>query len=169
MYIRPFANYFLEKKNYKNLNKKIIYILILILPFIDIKEILNQILLKYHLIASTYLNGYYSTKQTYMAVFYSIFFLVVILVLDSKLKKVKNYIFLKKIYIYSIFIGNVLFYYGAISGRLSSFFNIEFLLQDKILKIIKNKLIVKFFMILFLIFLYKINVVNRLENVLLER
>lgn len=165
----PIFKYFLEKKKYENLNKKIIYILIFILPFINIKEILNKILLKYNLISTTYLTGYYSAKQTYIGVFYSIFFLVVILILDIKLKKIKNYIFLKKLYLYSIFIGNILFYYGAISGRLSSFFNVEFLLQDKILKIIKNKMIIKFFMILFLIFLYKINIVNRLENVLLER
>lgn len=165
----PVFKYFFEQKNYEKIYRKIIYLLIFILPLINTKEILNKILIKYNLVKKAYLTGYYSSRKTYIGVFYSLGFLLIILFLNKKLKQTKKYEFLKSIYVYSVFITSSLFYYGDITGRLSSFFNVEFLLQDKILKIYKNKTLIKILMILFLIFLYKLNVVNRLENIILKK
>ena len=156
----PIFLYFVKNKKIE----KIIYGSILLLPMINTKEILNKILLNLKLVHPTYLIGYYSSRNSYIGVYYSILFLILLVILNKKLKKIKKYNFLKELYIYSVFISSSLFYYGDITGRLSSFFNVEFLLQDKMLKIFKNKLLIKFLMIIFLILLYKSNFTNRLEN-----
>lgn len=158
--IFPIFKYCFERKKIK----KVIYSLICIFPYVNTKEMLNKFLLKFKIIHVTYLIGYYSKRDSYLGILYSYIFLIIILILNKRLKKLKKYSFLKKIFIFSIFINSALFYYGSIAGRLSSFFNIEFLLQDKILKVLKNKIFIKICMILFLIILYKLNIVDRLER-----
>mgnify|MGYP003371783485 CR=1 FL=1 len=157
--IFPLFIYFYQKK-YIN---KIVYILIIFLPFINTKIILNNILLKMKLIDPVYLIGEYSKRQSYIGIYYSLFSLMILYFFNKKLKKIEKYNFLKRIYIFSIFISSSLFYYGDITGRLSSFFNVEFLLHDKVLKIFKNKILIKIIMVIFLILMYKINFTNRLE------
>lgn len=144
--------------------EKVIYILILITPFINIKNYLNIILMKLG-IHQVYLTGYYSEKDTNIVYYYSIIFLMVLIIFDKKLKslfKIK-YIFLKKVYIFSCLIGAILYHYGDIAGRLSSFFNVEFLLQDKLLKLFKNRLILRTILAVLLIGLYYVNFTLRLE------
>ena len=115
------------------------------------------------LIDPIYLIGEYSKRQSYVGIYYSFFFLIILCFFSKKLKKIDKYKFLKEVYIFSAFISSSLFYYGEIAGRLSSFFNIEFLLHDKILKIFKNKILIKIIMVIFLILMYKVNFTNRLE------
>ena len=97
--------------------------------------------------------------------FYSLVFLIILIIFDKKLKLLfqTKYIFLKKIYIFSCLTGAVLYHYGDIAGRLSSFFNVEFLLQDKLLNIFKNKFILRVILTLFLMGLYYVNFTLRLE------
>lgn len=157
--IFPLFIYFYKKKCIN----KLVYILIILLPFINTKIILNNILLKMKLIDPIYLIGEYSKRQSYIGVYYFFFFLIILYFFSKKLKKIDKYKFLEEVYIFSVFISSSLFYYGEIAGRLSSFFNVEFLLHDKILKIFKNKILIKIIMVIFLILMYKVNFTNRLE------
>lgn len=144
--------------------EKIIYISILLVPFINTKEHLNVLLFKLG-IHQVYLTGQYSEKSVDIVYFYSLVFLIILIIFDKKLKLLfqTKYIFLKKIYIFSCLTGAVLYHYGDIAGRLSSFFNVEFLLQDKLLNIFKNKFILRVILTLFLMGLYYVNFTLRLE------
>ncbi|STO31143.1 Uncharacterised protein [Fusobacterium necrogenes] len=165
IFFAVFFPIFLKLLN-KNLEikEKIIYIFILGFPFFNIKGYLNIILLKLG-IHQVYLTGYYSEKTTNIVYFYSLFFLIVLIIFDRKLKLLffSRYIFLKKVYIFSCLIGAILYHYGDIAGRLSSFFNVEFVLQDKLLNIFKSRFMLRIVLLLFLILLYYVNFTLKLE------
>ncbi|AVQ17671.1 EpsG family protein [Fusobacterium mortiferum] len=146
------------------IKEKVIYIFILIFPIIDFKSYFNIFLSKIG-IYQVYLTGRYSDKSTDIVYFYSIIFLVILTLFDKKLKLLfqRKYIFLKKVYIFSCLTGAILYHYGDIAGRLTSFFNVEFLLQDKLLSLFKNRLILKVILALFLIGLYYVNFTLKLE------
>ena len=144
--------------------EKFVYLTILLIPLINTKLFLNKILSALG-VPQDYLIGIFSKKNTDIVYFYSILFLFVLILFDKKLKLLfrMKYIFLKKVYIFSCLTAAILFYYGYIAGRLSSFFNVEFLLQDKLLKLFKHKLILRIILSIFLILLYYINFTLRLE------
>lgn len=158
----PVFNYFFSKKYLD----KLVLISIFILPFINTKIYLNKVLV--HILGknSIYLTGMYSTRNDYIGVYYSFLFLAIILFLNYYFKKYSKLKFLRNLFIYSVFINSSLFYYGDICGRLSSFFNVEFVIQDKFLNIFKNKILIKILMVIFLILLFKVNFMDRSEKII---
>lgn len=156
----PIFNYFFSKRYFN----KIVLISIFILPFINTKIFLDKILVHALSKNSVYLTGVYSSRNNYIGVYYSFLFLGIILLFNCYFKKSEKLNLLKNLFIYSVFINSSLFYYGDICGRLSSFFNIEFVIQDKFLEIFKNKIFIKVLMIIFLVLLFKINFINRVEK-----
>lgn len=152
----------------KKIREKGFYIFILALPLINIKKYLNIFLLKYggdFGVADVYTIGIYSERDSNITYIYSLFFLVILKIFDKKLinRFNKKYKFLKKVYIFSCFIEASLFGYGAIVGRLASFFNIEFVLQDKLLYLFKYRFFIRVFLVFLLIILYYINFTLRDE------
>lgn len=158
----PIFNYFFNKKYFT----KLILVFIFILPFINTKLFLNKVLTPLLGENSVYLTGVFSARNSYIGVYYSFFFLIVVLVLNYYFKKDSKLKLLKNLFIYSVFINSSLFQYGDICGRLSSFFNVEFVIQDKFLKIFKNKILVKILMVMFLMLLFKVNFINRTEEII---
>lgn len=158
----PIFNYFFNKKYFN----KLILVFIFILPFINTKIYFNKILVQLLGENSVYLTGMYSARNDYIGVYYSFLFLVIILLLNYYFEKYSKLKFLRNLFTYSVFINSSLFYYGDICGRLSSFFNVEFVIQDKFLKIFKNKILMKILMVLFLVLLFKVNFINRTEKII---
>lgn len=158
----PIFNYFFNKKYFD----KLIFILIFILPFINTKIFINKLLINISGINSVYLTGVYSKRDNYIGVYYSFLFLGIILIFSYYLKKFQKFKLLKNLFIYSVFISGSLFYYGDIAGRLSSFFNVEFVLHDKFINIFKNKIFIKILMVIFLLLLFKINFIDRIEKII---
>lgn len=158
----PIFNYFFNKKYFD----KLVLIFIFILPFINTKIFLDKMLVQVLSKNSVYLTGVYSNRNNYIGVYYSFLFLGIILFFNYYFKKSEKLKLLKNLFVYSVFINSSLFYYGDICGRLSSFFNVEFVIQDKFVKIFKNKVLIKVLMIIFLILLFKINFINRTEKVI---
>lgn len=156
----PIFNYFFNKKYFD----KLILVSIFILPLFNTKTFLDKIFVHVLSKNSVYLMGVYSNRNNYMGVYYSLIFLVIVLFFSYYFKKSERLKLLKNIFIYSTFISSSLFYYGDISGRLSSFFNVEFVMQDKFIDIFKNKIFIKVLMIIFLVLLFKINFINRVEK-----
>lgn len=150
--------------NNLRIKEKFIYIIILLVPLINTKLLLNEILSRLG-VPQGYLTGIFSEKNTDVVYFYSVLFLIILILFDKKLKLLfqTKYIFLKKVYIFSCLTGAFLYHYGDIAGRLCSFFNVEFLLQDKLLNIFKNRFILKLIIIVFLILLYYVNFTLRGE------
>ena len=156
----PIFNYFFSKKYFD----KLILISIFILPFINTKIFFDKILVHVLNKNSIYLTGVYSSRNDYIGVYYSFLFLGIILFFNFYFKKSEKLNLLKNLFVYSVFINSSLFYYGDICGRLSSFFNLEFVIQNKFLEIFKNKIFIKVLMIIFLVLLFKINFINRVEK-----
>lgn len=154
----PVVCSFVTKRN------KIFYLLIILIPVFyilgNLKEKLNYIFLKLG-IPSAYITGVYSEKDSNIIYIYSILLLVLLLFFNKKLKNKfqQKYIFLKEIYYFSMLVGASLYGYGDLAGRLVAFSNPEFVLQDKLLYLFKNRLLVRFLLIFLLIFLYYINFV----------
>lgn len=159
--------YLLDKKIIK---EWFLMILIYIFPFIDLKKWLNVIfinLLGNNYIIRGYVLGKSSTNETDIFVYYSLVFLIILLVFNKKIIKRDNrktYKLLKNSYLYSIFIMTLFFDYGDLRGRLSSFFNTEFVLQERIYSLIKNKLVVKIILVIYLILIYYIVFARRYEQ-----
>lgn len=158
----PIFHYIFRKKNME----KLILILTILFPFFNTRVIFNKILSFILGNNSIYLTGIYSTRSQYIGVYYSFLFLFLLIFLKNRLKINKKLDLLKSLYIYSIFVSSIFFQYGDISGRLSSFFNVEFVIQDKFIKIFKNKIFIKTMMIIFLLLLFKVNFINRTEEVI---
>lgn len=161
--------YFLEKKN----REYLIEILIFLFFFIDLKKIINiffiNILgLRENYVVKGYMIGKYSVSKTNIAVYYSVIFLLFLILFNKKIinskQEKKKYKLMKCSYIYSVFISIFFFGYGDIRGRLASIFNTEFILQEKIYTLFKNKIIIKSLLICYLIFIYFIIFSQRLEN-----
>lgn len=160
----PIFQYFYGKTRYRN----IILLVCCILPFINTKKYLNAILIPIFGSDNIYLTGMYSTRESNLAVYYLYFIFIIIYFFNRLLKKkYKNQDFLEGILVYSLFFNSLFFYFGDLGGRLVSYFNIEYVIEDKVLKILKPRFLIKTIMILFLLLLFKINFINRLEKNLL--
>lgn len=149
-------------------NKKYQYIILIIcfiLPFINMKKYLNLIFIPIFGSESVYLTGIYSTKENNLAAYYLYIIFTIIYILNRILKKkYKNQDYLEGILAYSLFFNSLFFYFGDLGGRLTSYFNVEYVIEDKFLGIFKPRFIVKFTLLLFLLLLFKINFINRTEN-----
>ena len=141
----------------------VLYISIVTIPLLHLRNFLENFLILCG-IPIVYIKGIYSVSKSNIVYNYSVCFLVVLIIFEKYLYKIKyKFIFLKAIYLLSCFLGAIFLGFGDISGRLASYFNTEFILQDKLLYCLKNKIIYKIIWIIFIVLLYYVNFTKRLE------
>lgn len=138
---------------------------ILSLPVINLKEYLIPILLKIG-VPEVYVTGYYSVRKSNMVIYYGIVILIMFLILNKYFTD-RKIIFLRKTYVFSILLSVVLLGFGDVGGRLPSFFNVEFLIESRLIKVFKQRKTIKILAIIFLLLLFKVNFINRTEKYLI--
>lgn len=157
----PIFQYFYRKKRCRN----IILLVCFILPFVSTKKYLNSILIPIFGADNVYLTGVYSTRESNLVIYYFYIIFMIIYILNRFLKKkYNNQEFLESILGYSLFFNSLFFHFGDLGGRLVSYFNVEYIVEDKFLKIFKPRFLIKTIIILFLLFLFKINFIDRIEK-----
>lgn len=158
--------FIVEKLLDKKIFRRIALILIPIIPFLEMKSIIIKVI-KYivkgkEIYLDAYLTGVFSKASSgYIAIIFSIILLYIFTIFYKKIFYNKKSKFLYKSYLYSVIISALFWGFGDIQGRLASIFNTEFVIVDKVPRIIRNKMCIKVLMILYLVVVYYMCFIKR--------